>query len=86
MFNEMGMNLTTAITIFVKQAVRQKRIPFEIALDASYGTKVSLADARAVVERIRKNAELNGTANMSMEEIDAEIRAARIERRSRAKA
>ena len=36
MFNEMGMNLTTAITIFIRQAVRQKKIPFEIALDASY--------------------------------------------------
>jgi len=24
-FNEMGMNLTTAITIFVRQAVRQKK-------------------------------------------------------------
>ena len=85
MFNEMGMNLTTAITIFVRQAVRQKKIPFEIALDASYDRNVSLADARAVVERIRENAELNGTANMSMEEIDAEIRAARTERRNRTK-
>jgi len=31
-FNALGMNLTTAITIFVRQAVRQKKIPFEIAL------------------------------------------------------
>ena len=86
MFNEMGMNLTTAITIFVRQAVRQKKIPFEIALDASHTTQnknVSLADAKAAVERIRENAERNGTANMSLEEINAEIMAARAERKSR---
>jgi DNA-damage-inducible protein J len=85
MFNEMGMNLTTAITIFVRQAVRQKKIPFEIALDTSYGENISLADAREIVERVRENADVNGTANMSMENIDAEIRAARAERRSRVK-
>ena len=84
-FSEMGMNLTTAITIFIRQAVRQKRIPFEITLDRGYGKNVSLVDARAIVERIRESAELNGTAEMSMEEIDAEIRAARMERRGRAK-
>jgi DNA-damage-inducible protein J len=85
MFNEMGMTLTTAVTIFVRQAVRQKKIPFEIALDTSNDKNISLADAQAVVGRIRENAELNGTANMSMEEIDAEFKAARMERRSRAK-
>jgi DNA-damage-inducible protein J len=34
-FNALGMNLTTAITIFVRQAVRQRKIPFEISLDAA---------------------------------------------------
>ena len=32
-FNEMGMNMTTAVTIFAKAVVRQGRIPFEIAVD-----------------------------------------------------
>ena len=86
-FNEMGMNLTTAITIFVRQAVRQKKIPFEISLDTNYdinsGRNITLANARAAAERIWDNAEQNGTAKMSMEEIDAEIRAARAARKSR---
>lgn len=30
LFNDLGMNMTTALTIFVKQAVREQRIPFEI--------------------------------------------------------
>ena len=30
LFNDLGMNLTTAFTIFVKQAIREQGIPFEI--------------------------------------------------------
>ena len=33
LFNELGMNLTTAITVFFRQAVRENRIPFEITRD-----------------------------------------------------
>ena len=33
LFNELGMNLTTAITVFFRQAVRESRIPFEIKWD-----------------------------------------------------
>ena len=32
-FDDMGMNMTTAMTIFAKAVVRQGRIPFEIAVD-----------------------------------------------------
>lgn len=28
LFNELGMSMTTAITIFAKQAVREQKIPF----------------------------------------------------------
>ena len=31
-FNEMGMNMTTAITIFTKAVVRSGKIPFEISV------------------------------------------------------
>jgi DNA-damage-inducible protein J len=33
LFSELGMNMTTAINIFVRQAVRQGCIPFAIKLD-----------------------------------------------------
>jgi len=32
LFSELGMNMTTAFNIFVRQSVRQGKIPFEIAL------------------------------------------------------
>lgn len=32
-FEEMGLNMTTAITIFTKAVVRQGKIPFEISIN-----------------------------------------------------
>lgn len=34
LFAEFGMNMTTAITVFMKAVVREKRIPFEISASA----------------------------------------------------
>ena len=33
LFDQMGMNMTTAFTIFTKAVVRQGKIPFEISVD-----------------------------------------------------
>lgn len=33
LFDEMGLNMTTAITMFAKAVVRQNKIPFEITAD-----------------------------------------------------
>jgi DNA-damage-inducible protein J len=82
-FNAMGMSLTTAITVFVRQAVRQKKIPFEISLSDSEGRTIVMRDAMAASERIWRNAARNGTDKISLDEIDAEITAARAERKLR---
>ena len=34
--HELGMNLTTAFTIFAKKMTREKRIPFEVSIDPFY--------------------------------------------------
>lgn len=34
LFSELGMNMTTAFNIFLRQSVRQGKIPFEISLSA----------------------------------------------------
>ena len=34
--SEVGMNMTTAICVFAKKAVREQRIPFEISSDPFY--------------------------------------------------
>ncbi|MBR6422926.1 type II toxin-antitoxin system RelB/DinJ family antitoxin [bacterium] len=33
---ELGMNITTAFTIFAKKMTREKRIPFEVSVDPFY--------------------------------------------------
>ncbi|MDR1014204.1 MAG: type II toxin-antitoxin system RelB/DinJ family antitoxin [Coriobacteriales bacterium] len=33
LFSELGMNMTTALNVFVRQSVRQGKIPFEIGLN-----------------------------------------------------
>ncbi|MDR2870869.1 MAG: type II toxin-antitoxin system RelB/DinJ family antitoxin [Deferribacteraceae bacterium] len=33
---ELGMNMTTAITIFAKKMTREKRIPFDVSIDPFY--------------------------------------------------
>ncbi|SDX90308.1 type II toxin-antitoxin system RelB/DinJ family antitoxin [Eubacterium barkeri] len=33
LFSEFGMNMTTAMTVFLRQAVREQAIPFRIAAD-----------------------------------------------------
>jgi len=82
-FNRLGMNLATAINIFIRQAVRQKKIPFEVSLYPEYkNDDISMSDAMAASERIWKNSMQNGTDKMNFEEIDAEIAAARAERKA----
>lgn len=51
LFSELGMNLTTAVTVFLRQAVRESRIPFEIKWDrpnreTAAAMKAALNDAR----------------------------------------
>ena len=53
----MGMNLTTAFNIFLRQAVRERRIPFEIRLDRpNQETAAALREA----ERIARDPEVKG--------------------------
>lgn len=52
LFNELGMNMTTAFTIFAKQAVREQRIPFEIAREIPNQETI---EAIKEVERMKKD-------------------------------
>ena len=33
---ELGMNMTTAFTIFAKKMIRERRIPFDVSVDSFY--------------------------------------------------
>ena len=49
MFNDFGMNLSTAFNIFVRQALRQGRIPFDI-YDPFYSDKNQARLARSIAD------------------------------------
>ena len=34
--DELGMTMTTALNIFIKKMIREKRIPFEVSIDPFY--------------------------------------------------
>jgi len=83
MFSALGMNLTTAITVFVRQAVRQKKIPFEIALYPENDVNSAvMREAMVVSERIWERSMQNGNDKLTMEEINDEIAAARKARKA----
>lgn len=40
LFSNIGMDLTTAVTIFIKQAVREQKIPFDISMNTPNSTTI----------------------------------------------
>ena len=68
LFGELGMNLTTAFNIFVRQALRESRIPFEISLNQP--SKETIA-AMLEAERIAKDPSVKGYTDM--DELFAEL-------------
>ena len=55
LFNELGMNMSTAITVFLKQAIRLRRIPFDIALDVPNAeTREALTEANEIASGKQK--------------------------------
>ena len=69
----MGMNMSTAINVFARAVVKEKRIPFELSASDVF----SKEKAFRTFNEIREQAVKNGTADMTMEEIDEEIAKAR---------
>ena len=55
---ELGMNMTTAITIFAKKMTREKRIPFEVSVDPFY-SESNLQRLEKIADDIRR-----GTAKL----------------------
>ena len=44
LFSNLGMDLTTAVTVFIKQAVREQKIPFEISMKQPNQTTIAALD------------------------------------------
>ena len=76
--NKFGMSINTAFNIFVNAVVRSRSIPFTIKDD-----RVEQPSALDLFMKQRKAAESSHEPEMTLEEINAEIRAAREEKYGR---
>ena len=73
---QFGMSANTAFNIFVKAVIRSRSIPFTIR-----GSRLEQPSALDLFMRQRKAAEASTEPEMTLDDINAEIRAAREERR-----
>ena len=71
---EFGMSTNTAFNIYVRQVVRNRRIPFTIEAPAKDDV---MAKGRAAFYAMRQAAAEAGVQDMSLDEINEEIRLAR---------
>ncbi len=73
-----GLSATAAFNIFMKAVVREKKIPFEIRADNEEYIRRRGIDA---FEAMRKALDNSVMSEMSLDEINAEIKASRDERK-----
>ena len=75
LFEALGMDLSTAIRSFLKKAIAEGGMPFDMKLDES------TRKAMAAVRSMRETSEANGNSEMTREEINEEIAKSRREKR-----
>ena len=61
LFHELGMNLTTAFNIFVRQSIREGKIPFTISINSP--NKETIA-AMLEAEKIAQDSSIKGYTNL----------------------
>ena len=61
LFNELGMNISTAFNIFVRQSLRDGKIPFEISLNQPNAETLA---AMSEAERIAKDPSVKGYTDL----------------------
>ena len=77
-YEAMGLDLNTAFRMFMERTRMVRGLPFPAVLPENRMTK---SEARAAIEAMRLEAA--DMPEMSLDEINAEIRAARLERKGR---
>ena len=66
LFDSMGMNISTAVNMFFKQCLIEEALPFQPKIKRTVSLKEALREAQ-------EQAILNGTANMTLDEINRAI-------------
>ena len=77
MCDQFGLSNSAALTLYMKAVVRERRIPFEIKADSEMEIR---QNGWGAFQRMREAAAASGVPELSLEEINEEIAAARHER------
>lgn len=80
-YKELGIDLPTAVQIFLKRTVIEQGPPFGMKVPSEKEQKIE--DAIIAIREMRAESERNGNCDMTLDEINAEIDAARAERHKR---
>ena len=75
-FEELGLDLSTAIRIFLKRSVMKNGLPFGMTNDVVPPPASKALDA---MRRSQEHAHETGTCDLTLDEINEEIRLARLE-------
>jgi DNA-damage-inducible protein J len=49
-YNELGLNMTTAVNMFLRQTIRSNGIPFDLKLEPDVSTKEAIKEGRALAK------------------------------------
>lgn len=77
-FEKLGIDLSTAVRMFLKRTVMENGIPFSMTLDKEYNS----AFAMQAIKEMNTQAIKSGASEMSLDDINAEIAACRKSRKA----
>ena len=79
LFEKLGLDLSTAIRIFLARSISEKGLPFELHFKDP--EPIDVSEALRVLKEAQERSKKNGNDKMTLEEINEEIRRAREERK-----
>lgn len=80
LFNDFGMNFTTAVNAFIRQSLRERAIPFQIRVVDPH-RDVLLAEGQKLAMSIQNDSVKDGSDDIALDEINAIIAKSRQQRR-----
>jgi len=80
LYDRLGIDLSTAMRMFLKRSVSVNGIPFSMVLPKE---EYSATKALAFMEELNKSASENGMDDMTLDDINSEISSYRKERKAR---
>jgi DNA-damage-inducible protein J len=81
--DNVGLNAAAAVNLFIKAVVRTRVLPFPVTDASGDDRQAVMSEMKRAIQGMRKQSVQNGNAEMTLDETNAEIDAARLERRGR---